>query len=91
MCLLLLSRPPSKHGPQDIPETGFLRVIIVHQVNEVVTAGDVLDDLSRAAVLRVQLPPLLLPQIKCLVLGGGMDGEVMSSLSLLVYLLRSHS
>ena len=57
-----------EHLADDVEQTRLLWVVVVNKVHQVVVVEDVLDDALRPRAIVVQLPPLLSPQLKRLVL-----------------------
>lgn len=54
--------PHFEHLVQHLKETGGLRELVVHQVDQQVAIGDVLDQLARGRGGFIEFPPLLPPQ-----------------------------
>ena len=57
-----------QHAVDDLKETAALHVVIVHQVNQAVSAGDGLYHLTRLGAGRVDLTPVSAPEGKGLIL-----------------------
>ena len=60
-----------EHPAHNLEQTRLLREVVIHEVDEVVRLTHRLNDAARRGVSFVNLPPLLSPQTKGLVLQKG--------------------